>query len=134
MKAFEGKTILARANRVDYVGQSEYEKLSETFLKAIKASRGLSLADSQMLDYLMVKRESFSDEQEVRLVVDRCAIEGPAPSYLDHKKFSPCVSGLTYSVHADDFLDEVILDPRIETKKVIELKKLLEGDITALRA
>lgn len=130
MKAFEGKTILARANRVDYVGQSKYEKVSETFFKAIEASEGLSLADSQMLDYLMVKRESFSDEQEVRLVVDRGAIEGSVPRYLAPKKFSPCVSGLTYSVHEDDFLDEVVLDPRIETKKVIELKKLLEGDIT----
>ena len=129
MIAFNGGSIFARADRVQYLNKVAFEQKLNTLFTSINNSSGLSLASPELLDHLMVKRESFSDEQEVRLIVDSSVIKGPSSDFFDPQKFSLGVSGITYSVCPRDFLDEIILDPRIEWRKMIALKAMLEDDI-----
>ena len=128
LQALESNSV-ARCGKVNYVNEDQIMSLAKDLETAISHSAGMLLTDPVLLDFLMVKRQSFQDENEVRLIVDRHMLEGPPSSYVHVGTISMDVSGLSYQVDPTDFIDEIVIDPRVSaetaSKTIADVEKLV---------
>lgn len=121
--------LIARLGAVQYLSDEQFEDKIQSLCSSTFDSAAMNLAGKELLECLMVKRKRFSDEKEVRLIVDYVGVCGKTPDYLATGKFSPALKGLTYSIEPACFLDEIIVDPRISKSKADEIINGLNSDL-----
>ena len=129
IEALGKENVVARCGKVRYCTDDYVKRKMHGLAESIKISDGLALVSSEMLENLMLKRISFQDEEEVRIVVDGCIFQGSPCSYVKQNAFTFNSIGLSYSIDPDYFIDEIIIDPRIPKKEVSSIIEILEKDL-----
>lgn len=122
---------IARCGAVTYCEESEVFKKRKALAGLIQKSDGLALVSPSLLDCLMIKRMSYSDEKEVRLIVDGCPFRGNSPHFVDPRKFTFSSPGLNYVVEPTDFIDEILVDPRLQDCEASKVVDELQNDVNA---
>lgn len=104
MGVLEENNVIARCGRVSYCEDAVVRERMRRLADSIRNSDGLVLAGSSLLDCLMIKRMSYGDEKEVRLIVDGCVFWGKPPSCVGLRRFTFNSPGLDYAVEPADFI------------------------------
>lgn len=131
MEALPKKNGVARCDTVTYCEDAvAIEKMKE-LAYLIQNPDNLVLVSPSLLDCLMIKRMSYSDEKEVRLIVDGCAFRGNPPHFVDPRKFTFSPPGLNYAVEPTDFIDEILVDPRLSDGEASKVVGALQNDVNA---
>lgn len=97
--------------KVQYLSQIKMER----FAKGILRSEGGSLSMRLFATTLMVKRPAFKHEREVRLIL--------AP----HEKSQAEKDLFSYPVEPNEFIDQIMVDPRMEEKAANTLKAQIKA-------
>lgn len=93
--------------KVSYLSESE---IKSNISKAIKA--GTFFVDDMIKDFYLKKRDTFSEEREIRLLVRLVEPGGKVVNadYQDHDNLDICRLPIGDPV---DLIDEVVFDPRM---------------------
>lgn len=122
---------IARCDTVTYCEDAVVLERMKKLADSIRKSGNLVLVGSSLLDCLMIKRMSYSDEKEVRLIVDGCPFRGNSPHFVDPRKFAFSSPGLNYAVEPTDFIDEILVDPRLQDREASKVVDELQNDVNA---
>ena len=118
------KSISRVSNAPTFVKEMRYVSSLwlNSFLKRMRSPRfanSITGNFSNLAELLFMKREEFSDEKEVRLLV-----VDPNNGQFQKMQNPNC---LKYRLDKTDFLTEVIFDPRMGCKSVSNLKKEVQS-------